>query len=705
MSTDVEAARERALRNDAEALATAADRLASAGRFEAAARDWRRAAEMSPDVDRAAALRKKASDARGRGRASRVFKRMLWMLVLSGLVVLLAWMLTPLIHNFLAERSLRSLAEVRDEQVRIDRLRLFAQDQAKPYPWYERVFRGTYVIKAANEANLQADEFERSMRLTSTGPHTESSALRDLEEAYADPRVAWQPVLDRASALLKSGSARERDRAREIQTIVQSQLSKMTPELQWIEAMRKEGRFREALERAAQFRSSFPRAGSLASGLPLAARVEVISEEGKPIPAAEIRVDGAPLSAGDRHFCRRGNAESIVEVAAAGYAPFRHVVPADLDPAEVVVRVSLRVATVWKRAVGSKPPLWTVLHHAPDGVYAHRPDGIYLLRANDGDQIAAFTLPAAADAVLTPLWLEDRGRLLISGDDGQVRNLDGRTLTADHVLLRALAGVHAWMEAPLTYRASKIVRYLVQETRESREAKAARFVVAMDGAQELWSYKGISGRSQTPVLLHHLDRVVVIDDTSAHFIEEDGSSVQILDLLEARVGPPLIVSKPGAKADDRAILMPTVAGIQWIRFGPRSAPMESVADPVLDAAGAALAAVDGDTVALARSDHGLDLVVYRENLSPAGEPPRPGFQRVWHADTGRAFGAPPVVGANVVVTLDDQGRLSTWARDSGALLGRIAHGAPIASAPLVRDGNIILVDSSGGIVAYAIPGR
>ncbi len=679
MNVELDAARERGMRSESESLATSGERLLAAGRFEEAAKEFRKASEISPNSDHAQQLRAKATSARGRGRIRRAFKRMLFLVVVVGLLAAIAWYGTPLAHNLLADREYRTISDVSDEHLRAERLRAFAAQQ-KPYDWYVNLFKQGYVIAKVDEALATANELDRGVK-PQVRVNEPGTALRALEAKYADQSVSLQDVMETAELTIKSTSGRDLDRARELLSLAQVQLSKIHPELQGIEDMRKEGRHREALERAAQFRVAFPRAGALAAGLPLPGKLVIASEDGQAVSDVSIRIDGLPLAGGQGIFCRRGNQETMVDIAAPGYGPVHLVIPADSALAEKSYTVSLRVAPVWTRKFGKPLAAWEKLRYAVDGLYVQRLDGCALLRANDGDLLAGMDpLPGMQGPSYTPLWIEDKGKVLIGCEDGQVRLIDGHTMAVLQVLHRGRAAIHGWMEVNLTYRPGKRARYLVDEV------KGVRSLVAMDGQQEWWRYRGLSGKQQ-PFLAHQGDRVVVIDDSAVHFLEEDGSEAQIIDLPGERVAPVIPLG------NGECLLVPTLTSLQCIQLGPRQSPLQVLGDQMLVVAGVAMAATDGPTVALARADRGLDLANWTgERLQP-----------VWHVDCPSAAAVPPAIGENVVVTADEHGYLIAWSLDSGAVVARIAHGVPLVAAPLVRGGLVIVGDVEGTVSAYALP--
>jgi serine/threonine-protein kinase len=682
LNPEFEAARERGMRSESDGVAASAERLFSAGRFDAAAKEFRKAAQISPSPDHAERLRARAAEARRAGRWRRLGRRGAMLLVVLALAAVVGRYGTPQLHELLAEREYHGIvAEVRDPHQLADRLRAFA-NATKPYDWYLTVFRRGYAIAAVDEAKRQAEEVEGQQQRAPVTGGDDGARLRDLEAAYADPAVGLPEVLNRAAKLAGASSGREHERAQEIAALAQAQVENMGAELRRIQGLLKEGKHREALAGAEHFRSSFPRAGALAASLPLPAKLVITSDDGAPSDA-DVRVDGMSLPAGERRFCRHGDRETVVDIAAAGYAPTRVTVPMDARLEERAVEVRLVLAPTWTRALGPSAGGWAVLRPAADGVYVQRAEASALLRGTDGEVLATLEPTAGHQgASYTSLWLEDHGRLIIGMDDGQVRAVDPRTLQVVQVLGRGKVPVLAWMEIPLTYRSGERGRYLIED------AHSGRRIVATVGGQEWWSYQGISSAKLAPWLAHVGDHVVVLDDASAQFLEEDGSSVaQLSDLAGERIAP--VIQLPG----DSGVLVPTAVGVQWLRLNAHEPLLQPVSDQLLATAGPALATASAEVVALARADRGLDLAVVDGST----------LSLRWHVELASPAMVAPGIGDGVVVAADAAGHLSIHSLDDGALLKRIPHTAPLAAAPLVRGGQIVVVDVKGTVAAYAVP--
>jgi hypothetical protein len=558
------------------------------------------------------------------------------------------------------------------------------QAASVPPAWYLSISFGYhYRIKAAEDAQKEIPEVTEQINQLDHPIPQKTSPLIPLTVLFAqDPPAPYNKVLDLANEVLAElpPQGAEHDRARDLRDQMMDLKDKMVPEVKAILAMRKEGLHKQALERARAFRAAYPRAGALADDLPLPASVKITTADGSPVGDASVLVDGRPLGPGETVFTRRGNQDTVVEVVSPGYASVQKTVPASKDPAEMVVNVVLKVSELWNHHVG-RGPSWAALHAGADGIIVQRNDGFTLLRPADGEVVATLDPPPGASLpAYSPLWQFDNGHLVIGTQDGDVLQIDPHALQVDQTLHRGGHPALAWLTTELTYHSGTTYRYVVEDS------KGTRSLAAFEGENEKFRYRGVSGKL-APILLHHGDRIVVLDDTTFHFLEEDGSNVQMIDLFAQRTGPPLI------SPDGTILMVPTAAGVQWLTLGGRGAPAQPNADPVLASAGPALIAGQGDTLVLAGDNHDLQLVVIQGNQ----------LKQVWLAHADNAFAQPPVLTDTVVVTADDQGRITTWDRATGANLGISAHGAALASPPLVSDGRIIVIDQAGGTAAYAVP--
>ncbi len=356
-------------------------------------------------------------------------------------------------------------------------------------------------------------------------------------------------------------------------------------------------------------------------------------------------------------------------------------VPADSSIEERVINVALRVAPVWTHALGHGLGARVRLHPAANGIYVQREEGALLLRGSDGEQLGALdALPGVQGASYTPLWIEDQteNRILISTTEGQVKAMDSRTLTLLQTLHKGLVPVLAWIDVPLTYQPNVHNQYLILESHSVYRLEAMR------GEQELWPYQALRGLLP-PMLLHVGDRVVVIDDTSVHFLEEDGSNVDIKNLPSARTGA--LLRLPG----DAGMLMPTANGVQWLHFGKRDQPLLVNDDKALLGVGPGSLLVDGRLLVVAHSDGVEALELANDHFEPR-----------WHV----ALDAPPLefgAGQGLVAVSDAKGHITLLGEDAGEVVGRIMHPLPLSGAPLLLGGLLVVSDQDGTIAAYALP--
>jgi len=678
LDTELELARERGLGREAEALAVSGDRLVAAGRLRDAAREFRRASEIAPNPDRAAELSGKAVAADRQANSRRTWQRVGYALFVLVMLVTVAVMGPPIVHNYMVSRDLAKAEAVDDPKNRLERLDEIAA--SVPPSWY--VYGYHYTITAAEKAKQEAADLRKEIAKAAVQAPVQPSPLIALTVLFADPNAPYNKVMDLANDVLAKlpPAGSEHDRARDIRDQMVDLKGKMTPEVDYINAMRKEGRHAEALARAKTFRATYPRAGQLADDLPLPASVHITSSDGTAITDFQVLVDGRPLGPGETTFSRRANQDTMVEVDSPGYAPVTRDVPASTDQAEKVVEVVLKVAELWSRHLG-RGPSWATLHVTPDGVIVQRSDGSTLLRPADGEVVATLDPPPGASLpAYGTLWLVDNGHVITSTQDGDILDVDPHTLQVNQTLHRGGHTALAWLPVALTYHAGTTYRYVVEDF------KGARSLVAFDNETEKFRYRGVAGKL-VPLLLHHGDRIVVLDDTTLHFLEEDFSGVQMIDLFAQRTGDPLV------SPDGNTLFVPTAAGVQWLTLGGRTNAVVTTPDPLLASAGPALIAGDGDTLVLAGDNHVLQLAQVQ-----AGS-----LKLLWSAHSDNAFALPPAITDSLVITVDDQGRITSWDRATGTKLGISAHGSALACPPVVVDGHIIVIDENGGASAYAVP--
>lgn len=677
LNVELASAKDRGLRTEAEALVASADRLEAAGRFDEAAKDLRKAAERMPDEQEALALRQRAKEVRLRGRWRRVLRRMVSLLVVLVALFLALWLGTPQVHNLLADRALREILAEDNPARRAASLNNFLAT-TKPWPWYVAIFPKGYPIGPLAEAQHELDQLNPKTPVQ-VQPQ-ENPAVNRLEALVMDPASTWPDISDQASQLLHSASGKDRQRVQNVLDQALSAVATMTAELRRIEAAAANGQARDALAAAATFRTMHPRAGRLAQGLPLPGRVAAHTEDGTPIDVS-LRVDGQPLPPGTNVFVRRADRDEILEIAARGFASVRQTIPADAAADERVVTVTMQVAPIWTIALGRGLGGPATLRPAADGLYVQRLEGVALLSSTNGQQLATLEpLPGMQGPSYTGLWINDQAqnRLLVASTDGAVRALDPRSLACVEVLHKGPAPVLAWLDIPLTYQAGMRSRYLIEENRGNRR------LAALKGDQEWWSYQALRG-NLVPQLMHVGDQVLVIDDTTVHFLEEDGSNVQPKDLPAPRTGPALTL------AQDSGIVMPTATGVEWVRFGKHDQPLVVVDDKALLAVGPGQLVLDGRLLVIAHADA-------VEALQLDGDH----FTSRWRT----ALDSPPVAlaaGEGVVAVANAKNRLLLFSSGTGEHLMTITLVNRPAGPPLVRSGLVVVADSEGVVSAYALP--
>jgi len=679
LNAELVAAKDRGLRSEAEALAASAERLFNAGRFVEAAKDFRKASDLTPDTEFSGVLYKRAREAGRRGRWKRITMRLVLFLVVLALLAAAVFWATPVVHNLLATRQKQDIqSQFRDAAQRDAALMAFAQAQ-KPYDWYTATFQHGYTLSAVTEAQAEVDEDERNAQPTVPATAVDSRELTALEAGYNDPSVSFPELADRAATMLKTVSSGERQRVHDVLLHVQANIDELTPLLHQIEALIAKGKTGAALAMARDFRTNHPRAGRLAADLPLPSRLMVETEDGRPIDAA-VQSDGILLPPGERQLCRRADRDVVVQIAAPGYGSQTISLTADATPDETLVNVKLKTAPLWTRSLGHGLGGRAQLHLAPNGVYVQREDGMALLRATDGLVLGTLEpLAGIQGPSYTPLWnLDPSGsHIIVGGVEGMVEMIDARSMQPQQLLFQGKADVLSWIEVPLAFKAGQNARYLVEESHGNRR------LVALDGAQEWWHYQSIPG-SQPPYLSTALDKLVVIDDTIIHLIDEDGSNDSTTALSAPRSGAVLSLPR------DLGVLVPTTGGVSWVRFGPAQQPVVVSDDAALLAAGPGAIASSGTNVVIVHVD-GLEL------LSLDGDH----FVSRWKTplDTQAVE-----IGMNdsVVAISDSKQRLVIFSVATGAPLARIALPAPLAASPMVLPNAVVVDDSEGNVASYLL---
>ena len=460
----------------------------------------------------------------------------------------------------------------------------------------------------------------------------------------------------------------------------------------------------EALRLTAAFRAAHPRASAGLVRLPLPGRlrVEVMALE---LPAGlTLNVDGVAVAlapaqssatgvpAAEGVFCRNPDRETVVEVAAEGYATVRQTIPASTMVGERAVAIGLRPAPVWTVAYANPGATatfapWSRIRPGGGSLLLQHRDGLLVLRAADGAVASRAERATPTSTGFGILWQQlDGRRMLIARDDGTVEAMSSTTLISEQVLHRGKGEVLAWSDLDLALQNDKRIHAAIERT------AGGAVLIAQDATREYWRYAGIKVANQIPQILRHDERLYVFDDTSLHLLDEDGKVVRVFTLPAPRIGA--VVDLPSASPARRDLLIPCANGIQRLQLGTHQDPVRAVADPTPAQLGAVQIAVDGDAMAAA-SDRQLSLVRFA-----------PGGSVLWRQDQPRPLGALPALGADHVVTADDQGTLSVRLRSNGQLVQRIAHGTPLNGPPLVVDAGgaslIVVGDRSGQVAAYRL---
>ena len=682
LEVELDRARARGRRSEVNAIAANGDRLAAQGALSAAAAEWDRACLMTQAEDEIAELRSKARAARRRQRLRTLVRTVVWTVLPAAFVGCVVFAATPYAHGLVANVRLNALldAPAPDRRVQVAALRTLASTESEPWAWYVATFRRGYGVPAADRALVIALELERRPAPTPRvviPPAPATSDLLALERLAADPTVPWSAVVLRADALVKAGAGA---RASAISQQAATFLAAARAAAAAIATERTAGRHAAALERAAAFPAAHPRCDEVE--LPLPGRI-LVDAAGNQTPDLRILVDGVALTGTetDRRFCRDPRREVVIEVTATGYLPARIHIPSGGESSERRSIALLRLAPRWSRqltAAMSSP--WGVrLALVGDRVAALHRDGCILFRAADGAALAQ-TDRVPGGPGFANLWQVRGDRIVTGSDDGLIQLLDPATLATDLVLMRGRQEVQAWLEFEMTYQSGRRLGIAVTDV------AGAKQVVAADAGREIWRYSQVKGQ-QPAWLSRHDDRLLVIDDSRLHLIEEDGSGAQPIALPAPRIGPVVECRALGA------LLVPTTTGVFAIRLGNRQDPVRLLADKALAAAGPGLVGVADDQVMIAGLDREAHLLsVVRGSLEPR-----------WKHSGDRQFSAPPVLADGFAITVDEL--VTVFRRNDGQVLRRIATGAPPAGQPLVIGHQVIIADRAGTVAAYSLVER
>ena len=449
--------------------------------------------------------------------------------------------------------------------------------------------------------------------------------------------------------------------------------------------MRNNGDHDQALATTDQIRHDYSRVPTIMALLPVPHQVRVtVPGMGLP-PDLTVRIDGKTLpylaaNTGDAPtavtiFARLPGRNTSIEASATGYAVARMVLPsnASATPIELV----LRPAPVWQLQVGPGNDAWVRLQTVTDGVMLRRPDGILRLRPSDGSVIA--TAPRGQYA---PFSRGDLGvinqRLMIPRTDGSVLAFPTDLSVPGEVLMKVDGAVTTLIDTEFTLRPGHRLQAVVEDFGTRQQ------ITALEGRSTIWTYTAVVG--DRPVcLLRHDDRLIAIDDTNIHMIEEDGRGAGVFALPALRLGPVLSLPPLG---DRYQVMIPTASGPVRVAFGNHLQPVMSLADAALAGLGAATVTAEDDHSFLIQGRQNLDLLEVDVRS-----------RRVWRqAAEPTAF--PPTLGPAMVVSATTTGDLIVRDRSTGRVIRRIVHGTPLATAPLIFNDIIVVVDQKGLVAAY-----
>ena len=675
LDVEIDRARERSRRGELSSVAANGQRLADQGQWTAAAAEWERAVGLSSEPEEQAELRKKAARARGRQRRKQILRAALWTVMPIVCAACAVFAGTPYVHNFVASQELDTIVAqpVDNRQIQARNLRQFAAGHSEPWAWYVQAFQRGYAIPAADRA------FALALQVDSVGslpvPVTATVDISGLERLAADPGTPWMVVLTQAEAMTRAGAGK---RASDIQRTAGAALTAAHKDAEQIAVDRQAGRHAQALEKSVAYKTRNPRVPE--ANLPLPGRIAIDAAD-NPTPGLVIAVDGQTLAGegAERLFCRDAQRETLIEVSAVGFLPARIQVPAAGEASERRYIALLRLAPRWTRQLGSalNAPWGMRLEASGTNLVALHHEGLVMFRLSDGTPITQ-TDRVPGGAGFANLWLAQGDRILTGQDDGTVQLIDPTSFAVDRILFRGRQEPQAWISLDMTYQNGRRIGVVLSDV------AGAKQVAAIENGSEIWRYSNLKG-GQPGYLARHDDRILAIDDTRVHLIEEDGSGAQPIALPAPRIGP--VVPCPALSA----LLVPTTTGVFALRLGTRQDPLRILADQVLAQAGPGLVTVDREQILIAGIDRELHLLQVG-----AG-----GVKELWRHSGDRQFSAPPVLSGELAIVSDE--RVTIHRRSDGQVIQRIATGAPLAGRPLVVGSGLAVADRAGVVAVYELP--
>ncbi len=706
-------ARHRNLQDEAHTLAAEGDRLAANGNHAAAAERWIRASAMTPNAAEAQSLLQRAARARGgRGFARLVKVFLTVVLLLSGLIAGTFYGV-PVGHNLLAEHELDSLRAIGSPQARLTALEGFVTTYGKPLELYVTAFKHEYPVLAADQAvkDIAALKLQLAPPPPKAEPPKPSKADEEMARLQAlrdDPTVPWLTVANEArrmvTEIVSEGEAKKR--ARVILTHAELQVTGMAAEYEIIRGHWVAGRQGQVATLAAAFRAKYDRAGAAAPAA-LPGRIEVTDgDNGRTPPNVQIVtrvqiVDGGDrgvfagesrLTAGESTFCRYPRSPVNLEISAVGYRSERVQVPADIDPAEKILRVRLHPGQAWRAQV-ARNPRWLSLKPIAGSPFAlvQTPDHLALVRLASGELRSPITrsqaaVPAGADGAFWTDCLDPRsGGFTVGTTDGLAMELliDDSAIRLGALIHRGTAPVLACLDKDLTFQAKRAV-YAVTTTDQGM------VLSARTPDKDLWVLRDLAG-FQRPVLWAQDDRVLILDDRQLQVLDEaDGRVVAQRPLPGARTGAPLRIP------DSPLLVIPSAAGAALMRIAIAGEGMiNEIEDKVLSESRARLLAQDGNAFLAVAQDRSVRLLAWSGSA----------FVRTWSATIPADAGAPvwATLSADLAVIVDDRGAVFLLSRQDGTLHRRLVHPAQLLAAPIFADGRIVVADRDGNVIGYDLP--
>jgi hypothetical protein len=665
---DAAVLRSRGMRSRAESLAVGAERHAAAGRWAAAAAEWRQAAEICPDQEWAEDLRRLSRDADRRHNVRRLLWRGVGAVALAGALLAGIRWIPPLAHGWWSERDLAAAGELHDLRTQRTALAAVVDRHGAPWAWYAAVFPDGYPLPAGDIARERLAHLDRVLeaqtRPVGTPRTTATNAAAPL--VVDDGREPLPALQARLLAAVEAAAPDERNRLLALNGDLARRIAAASKAIAAVRAAQAAGRHDLALALAARYPAEH---GRVPARLPAPARLVLGDGDGPVSATPRLLIDGVELTpAPGLRFCRDRDRDTVVQVAVPGYDPATVVAQARDDDRDMVVAVTLAPAAVWSRRIGS-PGLrqaWArLVLQGTDGVLCLRGDGVTVLRLADGLQVARHE-PAHAVANWVGM---DRGRLLIAHDGGEVVAL-GPDLQPLRTLHRDTRPPLAYLERDLVLRADRTARLVIDGDRPELRS--------LEDGREVWRY-GPLRVGQPPVLAGRDDRILVLDDVALHLVEEDRSQSDRITLPTMRTGPVAVL--PGGHW-----LVPTTSAVELLAaVGPNRFQIRPGPAPGQPG----LVAVDGDRVLLHRQDGRLDAFLWNGTA----------FALLWSADAGGPPACPPALAGERAVAADLSGRLVLVDAQSGKAVRRLARPSA-AAALLVVGGRTLVADRSGIVAAY-----